>query len=91
VQQIAPSGYNCHGAVKRNPELFCARAKRDEALMPQIQSLWKNNMQGYDAGKLWHQMNREGTNVARSKIEQLMKSLDAGRAQAQGLEHYAAR
>jgi hypothetical protein len=40
VLQIAPSGYRCHAARQRNPELLCDRAKRDETLMHQIQAVW---------------------------------------------------
>jgi putative transposase len=62
-------------ARKRKPELRCARAKRDETLMPQIQSVWQANMQVYGADKVWHQMNREGMQVARCTVERLMKRL----------------
>ncbi len=75
VLQIAPSGYRCHAARKRKPELFCARAKRDETLMSQIQTVWQANMQVYGADKVWHQMNREGTQVARCTVERLMKRM----------------
>jgi putative transposase len=75
VLQIAPSGYRCHAARKRKPELLCARAKRDEALMPQIQAVWQANMQVYGADKVWHQMNREGNKVARCTVERLMKRM----------------
>ena len=73
--QIAPSGYRCHEARKRKPELRCIRAKRDEVLMPQIQTVWQANMQVYGADKVWHQMNREGTKVARCTVERLMRRL----------------
>jgi putative transposase len=72
---MAPSGYRCHAARKRKPELLCARAKRDEALMPQIQAVWQSNMQVYGADKVWHQMSREGATVARWTVERLMKRL----------------
>ena len=62
-------------ARKRKPELLCARAKSDEALMPQIQAIWQANTQVYGADKVWHQMNREGTKVARCTVERLMKRL----------------
>jgi putative transposase len=79
VLQIAPSGYRCHAARKRKrkrkPELLCARAKRDETLMPQIQPVWQANMQVYGADKVWHQMNRGGTKVARCTVERLMKRM----------------
>jgi transposase InsO family protein len=92
VLQIAPSGYRCHAALKRKPELLCARAKRDEVLMPQIQAVWQANMQVYGADKVWHQMNREGTKVARCTVERLMKRLGVTRcAQGQGRAHHGAR
>ena len=44
----------------RNPQLRCARSKRDDVLIPHIQRVWQANMQVYGANKVWHQMNREG-------------------------------
>lgn len=73
--QIAPSGYRCHAARQRKPELLCARAKRDETLMPQIKAVWQANMQVYGADKVWHQMNRAGTQVARCTVERLMERM----------------
>ena len=73
--QIAPSGYRCHAARNRKPELRCARAKRDDELAIEIQAVWQANMQVYGADKVWHQMNREGTKVARCTVERLMKRL----------------
>jgi putative transposase len=61
VLQIAPSGYRCHAARKRKPELMCARAKRDETLMPQIRAVWQANMQVYGANKVWHPQVRHET------------------------------
>lgn len=43
VLQIAPSGYRRHAACQRKPELRCARAKKDETLMPQIERVWQAN------------------------------------------------
>jgi putative transposase len=60
---------------KRKPELLCVRAKRDKALMPQIQAVWQANMQVYFADKIWHQMSREGTKVTRNKVEPMMRRL----------------
>ena len=75
VLQIAPSGYRCHAARQRKHELRCARAKRDEMLATEIQTVWQANMQVYGADKVWHQMNREGTKVARCTVERLMKRM----------------
>lgn len=73
--QIAPSGYWCHAAHKRKPELLCARIKSDETLMPQIQFVEQANMQVCGADKVWQLMNREGTKVARCAVERRMKRL----------------
>lgn len=37
ILQVAPSAYRRHSALLRQPHKRCARAKRDELLMPQIQ------------------------------------------------------
>lgn len=73
--QIAPSCYRRHAARLRNPELRCARAKRDEELLAPIQRVWHSNMQVYGADKVWKQMNREDIAVARCTVERLMKRL----------------
>lgn len=75
VLQIAPSGYRRHAARQRKPELRCARARRDDTLMVQVQQVWQNNLQVYGADKVWHQMNREGVKVARCTVERLMRRL----------------
>jgi putative transposase len=48
--QVAPSGYRRHAALLREPHKRCARAQRDDALMPQIERVWRANMQVYGAG-----------------------------------------
>jgi len=75
VLQIAPSGYRRHAAHQRTPALRCARAQRDDGLMPQIEQVWQINMQVYGADKVWKQLNREGVHVARCTVERLMKRL----------------
>lgn len=65
VLQIAPSCYRRHAARQHNPELRCARAKRDDELMVPIQRVWRANLHVYGADKVWRQMNREGDAVAR--------------------------
>ena len=73
--QIAPSGYWRHAAHQRNPKLRCARAQRDDTLLPQIERVWQANMRVYGADKVWKQMNREGVEIARCTVERLMKRL----------------
>jgi transposase InsO family protein len=75
VLQIAPSGYRRFAAQRRNPELRCARARRDDILMPEIQRVWQANMQVYGADKVWHQLNREHDHVARCTVERLMRRM----------------
>ena len=75
VMQIAPSGYRRHAACQRMPELRSARLKKDDTLIPRVEQVWQANMQVYGADKVWKQMNREGTAVARCTVERLMKRL----------------
>ncbi|WP_085942460.1 IS3 family transposase [Acidovorax sp. NO-1] len=75
VLQVAPSAYRRHAALVREPHKRCARAKRDELLMPQIQRVWQANMQVYGADKVWRQLTREGVTVARCTVERLMRSM----------------
>jgi transposase InsO family protein len=41
--------------------------------VPQIEQVWQSNMQVYGADKVWRQLAREGTAVARCTVERLMK------------------
>ena len=73
VMQVAPSGYWRYAALRRNPELRCARIQRDEVLSVDIKRVWQANMQVYGADKVWRQLRREGTDVARCTVERLMR------------------
>lgn len=73
--QVAPSGYWRHAAQQRNPALRCARAQRDDRLIPHIERVWQVNLQVYGADKVWKQVNREGIAVAPCTVERLMKRL----------------
>ena len=57
----------------RDPSRRCARARRDDALVPRIEQVWNANHQVYGADKVWRQLAREGTAVARCTVERLMK------------------
>ena len=65
VLHIAPSGYWCHAAHQRNPHVRCARATRDDNLMPRMERVQQANMRVCGADKVWKQMNREGVGLAR--------------------------
>ena len=71
--QIAPSGYRRYAAQQREPTLRSARAQRDEVLLPEVKRVWNANLQVYGADKIWHQLNREGIQVARCTVERLMR------------------
>jgi putative transposase len=73
--QVAPSGYRRYAAQQRNPTLRCARAIRDDELVPQIQRVWQTNLQVYGADKVWRQLKRERIQIARCTVERLMKRL----------------
>jgi transposase InsO family protein len=61
--------------VAREPHKRCERAQRDDALVPEIERVWKANLQVYGADKVWRQLAREGTVVARCTVERLMRRL----------------
>lgn len=73
VLQVAPSAYWRHAAHRRNPALRCARAQRDDVLTVQIRGVWDANRQVYGADKVWKQMRRQGSDVARCTVERLMR------------------
>ena len=73
VLQIAPSGYRRYAAQRRDPARRSARARRDEALVPHIERVWRTNLQVYGADKVWRQLGREGHPVARCTVERLMR------------------
>jgi putative transposase len=68
--QIAPSTY--YAAKARPPS---ARARRDEELKNVITRVYEENLFVYGADKVWAQLNREGTRVARCTVERLMRDL----------------
>jgi len=68
--KIAPNTY--WTAKKRPPS---KRALRDEDLKVQITRVHGENLDVYGADKVWSQLNREGTRVARCTVERLMRDL----------------
>ena len=75
VLQIAPSGYRRHAARQRDPARRSVRAQRDEVLMRHIQRIWDAHRQVDGANKVWRQLHREGSPVARCTVERLMRRL----------------
>ncbi len=68
--KIAPNTYWV--AKKRPPS---ARALRDEQLKVAIAKVHADNLAVYGADKVWAQLNREGTRVARCTVERLMREM----------------
>ncbi len=66
--QIAPSTYY---AAKTRPE--SARAARDRELADKIEQVHEDNYSVYGARKVWAELNRQGTDVARCTVERLMR------------------
>jgi putative transposase len=70
--KIAPSTYYAH--LSRPA---CARSVADAALLPEIVRVHSSKEVGrglYGARKVWHTLRREGTAVARCRVERLMKA-----------------
>lgn len=73
---IAPATYYTHAARRRDPEKRPARAKRDDVLRVEIRRVWQESFGGvYGAEKVWRQLVREGTVVARCTVERLMRGM----------------
>ncbi|HEY6356651.1 MAG TPA: IS3 family transposase [Vicinamibacterales bacterium] len=67
---IAPSTY--YDAMRRARS---ARSRRDEQLRAAISRVHRDNYGVYGARKVWLELNREGTQVARCTVERLMREL----------------
>jgi putative transposase len=72
---IAPATYYEHRARRLDPTRQPARSRRDAALKPDIERVWKQNNDVYGARKVWIQLHREGCAVARCTVERLMRAM----------------
>ena len=72
---IAPSTYHRHRAVQVDPRRRSARAQRDDGLRREIQRVWDAHHQVYGPRKIWKQLRREGTRVARCTVGRLMRAM----------------
>ena len=71
VLSFAPATY--YAALARPPS---ARRVRDEAWKAEITRVFTENRRVYGADKVWAQLRREGTRVARCTVERLMRDLE---------------
>ncbi len=72
---IAPSTYYHQLSCRTDLSKASARRRRDAELRPEIQRVWDDNYQVYGVRKAWHQLKREGFEVARCTVERLMKQI----------------
>jgi transposase InsO family protein len=72
---IAASTYYEHKAGLACPKRLSDRARRDAGLKPRIRAIWEDNFRVYGARKIWHQLRREGVEVARCTVERLMHEM----------------
>jgi putative transposase len=75
VLPIAPSTYHAQAARRRDPVKLPARAKRDAALMPEIERVFEENFRVYGVRKVWRQLKREGHDPARCNVARLMRGM----------------
>ncbi|WP_370655810.1 IS3 family transposase, partial [Paracraurococcus lichenis] len=75
VLPIAPSTYHAHVAQRTDPAKASPRARQDLVLMEQIRRVHEANFGVYGARKVWHQLGREGIEVARCTVERLMRQM----------------
>lgn len=73
---IAPSTYYERAARRADPSKLPDRAKRDAELCGQIRRVWDTNFRVYGVRKVWRQLRREGTSVARCTVERLMRAME---------------
>ena len=69
VLPIAPSTYHARVAQCADPAKASARRRRDKALCERIRRVHEANFGVYGARKVWRQLGREGTAVARCTVE----------------------
>jgi len=75
VLPIAPSTYRAHAARRADPGKLAARARRDTTLRTEIRRVYEENFQVYGVRKVWRQLLREGTAVARCTVARLMQTM----------------
>ncbi|MGU3662373.1 IS3 family transposase [Novosphingobium olei] len=72
---IAPSSYHEHAARLADPARRSARARRDDGMCEQIRRVHEASFGLYGSRKVWHQLRREGFDVAKCTVERLMRTM----------------
>jgi putative transposase len=75
VLPIAPSTYHARAAQRADPGKASARARRDVGLRTEIRRVFETNFGVYGVRKVWRQLDREGTSIARCTVARLMRQI----------------
>ncbi|EKM98177.1 putative transposase for insertion sequence element [Acidocella sp. MX-AZ02] len=75
VLPIAPSTYHAQVARRADPSRRSARSRQDEVLKAEICRVYGDNFSVYGVRKVWHQLRREGRDVARCTVARLMRAI----------------
>lgn len=75
VLPIALSTYHEHVARRADPSRLPPRTKRDAELRTEVQRVFAENLRVYGVRKVWHQLRREGSPVARCTVARLMRGM----------------
>ena len=68
---IAPATFYHYLAKRADPSLLSGRAVRDAELKPEIKRVFEDNLSVHGVRKVWHQMRREGVDIARCTVARL--------------------
>jgi transposase InsO family protein len=75
ILPIAPATFHDNLAKQADPSRLSDRARRDIDLKPEIERVLEENLSVYGVRKVWHQMRREGFDIARGTVARLMKDI----------------
>jgi len=75
VLPIAPSTYHAHAARRADPGKLPARTQRDITLRSEIRRVYEENFRVYGVRKVWRQLLREETALARCTVARLMRTM----------------
>lgn len=75
VLPIAPATFYDNMARRADPSHLSDCAKRDGQLKPEIERIFEQSLSVCGVRKVWHQMRREGFDIARCTVARLMKDI----------------
>jgi transposase InsO family protein len=74
VLEIAPSAYDVYRQRLADATRHAPRAPRDAILRAAITRIYRDNHEVYGVRKVWRQLQRDGTVVARCTVDRLMRA-----------------